>query len=473
MPPTSFIDYETIWRTALGELEVALSKPSFITWFRDTCILAVDEPGITIGVPNSFALEWLSNKYQLQILDVLKRLLPEYTLKEIVFKVAQPSQGLKPIRLAATGTKQRESTDQVQVDQEITILASDQGRGDGVLNPAYLFESFIVGTNSRLAHAASLAVASEPGKRHNPLFIYGGVGLGKTHLVHAIGNDIAARFPKKRILYASCERFANEFIQAIQTKRMEAFKERYRTVDVLLIDDIQFLAGKEGTQEEFFHTFNALHQTSRQIVLTSDRMPQAIPELEDRLSSRFVWGMVTDIKSPDVETRAAILKQKCLDRNMVLPEDVISLLARTFQNNIRELEGGLNQVIAYCELERIEPTLPVIAQLLRNQQPLRRTTLSLEQILGVVGGYYQVDSNDLLGPRRNKEFVHPRQVAMYLLRHELNFSFPKIGRELNKDHTTVMHGVEKLERELPKNSLLQHELTTLKDHLYNPTNLLT
>ena len=464
MDRSTVVNYETIWRTALGELEVALSKPSFITWFRDTCILQIEGPDITVGVPNSFALEWLSNKYRAEILEALKRLLPDHNLKEILFKVAQPSQALKQVRLEPIVLAPTEAAGGRIESIEST---SERLKEEAALNANYLFESFIVGTNNRLAHAASLAVASEPGKRHNPLFIYGGVGLGKTHLVHAIGNDIRARFPKKRILYASCERFANEFIRAIQTKRMEAFKEYYRNVDVLLIDDIQFLSGKEGTQEEFFHTFNALHQTNRQIVLTSDRMPQAIPELEDRLSSRFVWGMVTDIKSPDVETRAAILQQKCLDRNQALPEEVITLLAKTFQNNIRELEGGLNQVLAYCELEKVEPTLAVIERLLQEQRPARRTILSLDQVLRTIGSYYQIEEADLLGPRRNKEFVHPRQVMMYLLRHELSFSFPKIGRELSKDHTTIMHGVEKVERELPKNSLLQHEITALKDQLYN------
>lgn len=464
MNATVTIDYQTIWQTALGELEVAISKPSFITWFRDTCILDIQGTIITIGVPSNFALEWLANKYHFKILEVLKRLLPDHNLKELQFKIAQPSQAFKPARTETVTPKVTHSNG-VRLEE---LPAPPTREEDGHLNPTYLFESFIVGTNSRLAHAASLAVASEPGKRHNPLFIYGGVGLGKTHLVHAIGNEIRARFPKKRILYASCERFANEFIAAIQTKRMEAFKDHYRTVDVLLIDDIQFLSGKEGTQEEFFHTFNALHQTNRQIVLTSDRMPQAIPELEDRLSSRFVWGMVADIKSPDLETRAAILKQKCLDRQQTIPEEVINLLAKTFQNNIRELEGGLNQVLAYCELEKVEPTRQVIERLIQDQRPLRRTALSLVQVIKTIGAYYQVDEADLLGPRRNKEFVHPRQVMMYLLRHELSFSFPKIGRELAKDHTTIMHGVEKVERELPKNSLLQHELTALKDQLYNP-----
>lgn len=458
METLEIVDYETTWRTALGELEVALSRPNFITWFRDTHILTVDDHAITIGVPNSFALEWLTNKYRTHILEVLRKLLPEANLREVGFKIASPHQ--QPIL--------------VRADADIAFIkpapaaavSTATPSSEGALQPSYLFESFIVGTHNRLAHAAGLAVASDPGKRHNPLFIYGGVGLGKTHLVHAIGNAIHARYPKKRVLYASCERFANEFISAIQTKKMEVFKERYRSVDVLLIDDIQFLSGKEGTQEEFFHTFNALHQTGRQIVLTSDRMPQAIPELEDRLSSRFVWGMVTDIKSPDVETRAAILKQKCLDRGTPLTGEVIDLLARTFQRNIRELEGGLNQVLAYAELEQAAPTIAVVAQLLKNQPTRERLSLSFEQITAIVSAYYHVDQTDLFGPRRHKEFVRPRQVMMYLLRHEANFSYPKIGRELGKDHTTVMHGVEKIEHELPKNGLLQQEITSLKDRLY-------
>ncbi len=457
------IEYEKVWHTALGELEVMLSKPNFITWFRNTFIFSIDADEVVIGVPNSFTLEWLRNKYQIPITEVLRRLLPDRSLKQIQFKIAQPGRTTPTplptpvITIAQTQTKSGALDESLSQSTEPTLP----------FNPNNTFTNFIVGMHNRLAHAASLAVASDPGKRHNPLFIYGGVGLGKTHLIQAIGNEIVHKYPKKRILYSSCERFANEFIHAIQKKKTDDFKEKYRNVDVLLIDDIQFLSGKEGTQEEFFHTFNALHQTNRQIVLTSDRMPQAIPGLEDRLSSRFIWGMVTDIKSPDLETRAAILRQKCHDRNVHLADDVTELLARTYQSNIRELEGALNQILVLTDLEQVEPNLEIVKQLIHNQQPMRSSTLSVNQIVQVIAQHYQVLASDLLGPRRHKEFVHPRQVMMYLLRHELNYSFPKIGRELGKDHTTIMHGVEKIERELPKNLQLQQQVTTLKDQLYH------
>lgn len=458
------LSYETAWQTALGELEVSVSKPTFETWFRHTFIFSIDGATATIGVPNNFVLDWLAKKHRGQILDVLRKLLPDHQIKEVAFKVAVPKQAPQQAI-----TLQPLATTPATADAAPAATVPERPRDSSVweLNPHYTFENFIVGTHNRLAHAAALAIASEPGRRHNPFFIYGGVGLGKTHLIQAIGNEIKRADPKKRILYSSCEKFGNEFIAAIQTRRMEAFKEKYRNVDVLLIDDIQFLAGKEGTQEEFFHTFNALHQTNRQIILTSDRMPQAIPELEDRLSSRFVWGMVTDIKTPDVETRAAILRQKCLDRKKPLDNETVELIARTHQSNIRELEGALNQILAYCELEKVEPTFAVVEQMLKDRQPSRRTGLSAEQIYDIVSKHYHTPIQDLFGTRRHKELVHPRQIIMYLLRHELNFSFPKIGRELGKDHTTIMHGVEKIEYELPKNPILQQEISLLKDQLYS------
>lgn len=455
------VNLDRIWQTALGELEVVLSRPNFITWFKHTFIVGIDKDTVTIGVPNSWAGEWLTNKFQPDILQVLRKLLPDTPVKRIVCKIAQqgktthPKPNIEPVRERADGP----AAAQGNIIREAATFAPN-------LHATNTFDSFIVGTHNRLAHAASLAVSSEPGKRHNPLFIYGGVGLGKTHLMQAIGHEIMKQDPKIRVLYAPCERFANEFIGAIQNKKTDEFKQKYRNVDVLLIDDIQFLAGKEGTQEEFFHTFNSLHQTNRQIVMTSDRVPQAIPELEARLSSRFVWGMVTDIKNPDLETRTAILKQKCADRRTELTDDVLELIARTFQSNIRELEGGLNQILAYCELEKVQPTVAIIENFLTNHRPERRVQLSPVQVFSVVSGYYKIPTEDLLGPRRHKEFVHPRQVMMYLLRYELNFSFPKIGRELGKDHTTVMHGVGKVERELGQNATLQQEVSLLKEQLY-------
>ena len=460
--PDQLVSYDQLWQTTLGELEVVLSKPSFITWFKHTFIIDVTQGIATIGVPTSFALEWLSSKYQTHILDVLRKLLPEQQLRGITFRIAQQSSYQPPIEQELIPSTPAKAEIRESASTSIGVPVYETF----AIPPGYTFENFIVGTHNRLAHAASLAVASEPGTRHNPLFIYGGVGLGKTHLIYAIGNEIARRFPKKRILYAPCERFANEFIQAIQNKKTEEFKQRYRNVDVLLIDDIQFLSNKAGTQEEFFHTFNALHQTNRQIILTSDRQPQAISELEDRLSSRFVWGMVTDIKSPDLETRTAIVGQKCVDRKANLPSEVIELLAQTYHQNIRELEGGLNQLLAYAELEGIQLTRAIVEGFLAERQPHHKSTLSVERILTIISQHYQITTTELLGPRRHKELVHPRQITMYLLRSELEFSFPKIGRELNKDHTTIMHGVEKIEKAVNQNPHLQEEINLLKTYLY-------
>lgn len=448
---------DRIWQTALGELEVVLSRPTFITWFKNTFIVALERETVIIGVPNSWAGEWLTNKFQPDILQVLQKLLPTDQIKKISCKISQ-----KSAQPAASKSIVIDDAPHTSITPAIPEPVVEQS-----LNPGYVFDTFIVGTHNRLAHAASLAVSSEPGKRHNPLFIYGASGLGKTHLMQAIGHEIVKNNPKIRVLYAPCERFANEFIGGIQNKKTDEFKQKYRNVDVLLIDDIQFLSGKEGTQEEFFHTFNSLHQTNRQIILTSDRVPQAIPELEARLSSRFVWGMVTDIKNPDLETRSAILKQKCAVRGVDLSNEVIEYIARTFQSNIRELEGGLNQILAYCELEKIEPTVPIIEKFLSHHRPERRMNLSPGQVFTIVSNYYQIPTEDLLGPRRHKEFVHPRQVMMYLLRNELEYSFPKIGRELGKDHTTVMHGVSKIEREIPSNATLQQEISLLKEQLSN------
>lgn len=460
------IDLKTVWQTALGDLEVAISKPNFVTWFKGTTILGIEKEVVMIGVPNSFVLTWLSEKFHKEILTALQKILRDLPVRTLQFEIIKTDARNAPrekLRLAPI-----DLTKQSTLPPAVAQTHSNQPLPTTSLNPHYIFDNFIVGTHNRLAYAASRAVAAGPvDTRHNPLFIYGGVGLGKTHLMHAVGNQILADTPKKRILYASCEQFANEYVHAIQTRSMDRFKERYRNADVLLIDDIQFLSGKEGTQEEFFHTFNNLHQNSRQIVLTSDRTPQAIPELEARLSSRFIWGMVTDIKSPDVETRAAILTQKCRDRGQTLDPEVIHLLAKTFQSNIRELEGALNQVLAFCELEQSEPTFSVVEELLKNQYADTRLSVTSDQIIHLIGGYYQVTHQDLLGKRRNKEFVYPRQIAMYLLRYELNFSFPQIGREFQKDHTTVMHGVSKIEKELRKNSRLQQDISHLKDRLYH------
>jgi len=449
------MDRDTLWQAALGELEVSLSKANFTTWFRDTFILDTNDTKVVVGVPHTFAQEWLRKNYHKQLIEALRKLIP--TLVQLDYVVSQP--GAKLARPANTST---ETPSEPRYQQPETEQAT------GAIQPRHTFDSFIVGPANRLAHAAARAVALEPGEpRYNPLFIYGGVGLGKTHLMQAIGNEILAKKPRANIVYAPCERFASEFIAALQKKQLEAFKKRYRSADVLLIDDIQFLSGKDGMQEEFFHTFNALHQERRAIVVTSDRKPQDIPSLADRLSSRFAWGMVADMQLPDYETRMAILQTKCEEKQFQLDTESLNYLARTIQSNIRELEGILNQLITHCELYQVTPNLDVITRLIQDRSPDLRRNLDPDRVVKTVANFFSLALEDLLGHRRNKELVYPRQIVMYLLRHELNYSFPRIGKELGgKDHTTIIHGCDKIQRELGQNDTLQKELTLIKEQLY-------
>jgi chromosomal replication initiator protein len=335
------------------------------------------------------------------------------------------------------------------------------------LNPKYTFDTFIVGGSNRLAAATAQAVAAKPGVAYNPLFLYGGVGLGKTHLAQAIGHAILEKSPKKKIIYVSCENFTNEFIQSISAGKVNDFKNKYREADVLLVDDIQFLSGKDGTQEEFFHTFNALHQSNRQIVITSDRVPKAIPQLEARLSSRFGCGMVADIQPPNVEMRIAILQAKCEEKNYVIASEVINFIAENIESNIRELEGAVIRIISYCELNKVEPTIEITTKVLEDMISVKSKNITIEKIIKIVCDYFNLMPEHLLGQKRSKELVGPRQITMYLLRHELNMSFPKIGKELNKkDHTTIMYGVEKIEKEITKNIDLQKDIAAIKEKLY-------
>lgn len=446
------MDNKKIWKAVLGELEVALSKAHFTTWFKNSFILSNENGIIIIGVPNFFTQEWLKNKYHGQITTSLKKFIPE--LKNIEYKVST----------------QTEPT--IKVLDKNTVVVEEQNEqssqnSSSEFNLNYTFSKYVVGSSNRLAYATSLAVGDKPGKKYNPLFIYGGVGLGKTHLIQAIGNEIKKKYPKKRIVYAPCEHFATEYINAIQNKTIEAFKKKYRKADLLLIDDIQFLSGKEGTQEEFFHTFNALYQTNKQIVLTSDRVPHAIPELADRLSSRFAGGMVTDIKPPDLETREAILKTKCEEKGYILDKEIIAFIAQKICSNIRELEGALNKIFTNIELYNIKPTQEMVARLLEDMITDTKRNLNPSKIFKIVASFFDIKIDDLLGPRRNKELVYPRQLTMYLLRHEVNYSFPRIGKELGgKDHTTIMHGVSKIEKEISKNEQIQRELSLIKEKLY-------
>src|SRR3989338_6112967 len=340
--------------------------------------------------------------------------------------------------------------------------------GDIGLNPRYKFENFIVGKGNELAHAAAMAAAANPGESYNPLFIYGGVGLGKTHLLQAIGHHVLTTRPNATVRYLTCERFTNEYIQSVRGGRGKEFKEAYRTVDVLLVDDVQFISGKQGTQEEFFHTFNALHQLNKQIVLSADRSPKDILSLESRLLSRFEWGMTTDISQPDFETRVAILEAKCQGKNYPLTADVLRAIAGTVQSNVRELEGALNKIIAYHQFKNMQPTMETVKPILASFQPAStRKSITPKQLLQIVAAYFDLPIVDLIGQSREKRLAFPRQIVMYLMREEMKASFPSIGTEIGgRDHTTAMHAYEKITGCLQEDETLQHDLELIRQRLY-------
>ncbi|MBI4426109.1 MAG: chromosomal replication initiator protein DnaA [Candidatus Kerfeldbacteria bacterium] len=449
---------EQLWQVVLGELELLISKANFTTWFKNTFVLSADQGTVLIGVPNAFTQSWLQNKYHDQIIKALEHALDQKPVK-VEYQVSTPKR-----HAASPG-----STPTVD-----TVAPKPTANGNGRiedfnLNPRYQFVGFVVGKGNALAHAAAMAVSEKPGETYNPLFIYGGAGLGKTHLMQAIGHEVLRRFPDKRVLYVSCERFTNDFIQAVSRGQAESFKKRYRTVDVLLIDDIQFLAGKEGTQEEFFHTFNALHQVNRQIVVTSDRPPKSIPALEARITSRFEWGMIADIAQPDYETRTAILESKCKDKRYRLSAEILHFLATTIQSNVRELEGALNRIIVYQQLNNAAPTLDGVKQLLASvTSRAPRGGLTAKQLLNTVASFYDVSLDDMVGNSRKKELVLPRQIAMFLMREELKSSFPNIGHELGgRDHTTAMHAVMKIGTIVGNDDKLRQDINLIRQRLYN------
>lgn len=441
------MDLESLWQAALGELEVVLSRTNFSTWFKNTFIHSFENGEVTLGVPNSFHKEWLENKFHSQILKTLSRLNPQ--IKKIKYKVISKTPPLPPKRSTI----------------EVGVL---ENKHQTNLNPYYTFETFVVGPSNRLAHAAAKAVVDSPGQVYNPLFIYGGVGLGKTHLMQAIGNEVIQKSKNKKVVYTTCEKFTNDFIKSIQSGRVAGFKEKYRNTDILLIDDIHFLVGKETTQEEFFHTFNTLYQNNKQIVITSDRPPKALSALEDRLISRFAGGMVADISPPDLETRIAILKQKRKEKNYNIGDDVLEFIAKKIEQNIRELEGALTRLMATCQLQGQPPSLELASQILGFLWTKTKGIVNAKKILEVCADFYGIRPEDFVDKKRDKEFTHPRQVVMYLLRHELNYSFPKIGKELKRDHTTIMYGCEKIEKEMVHSDGLKQEISLIKTRLYEP-----
>jgi chromosomal replication initiator protein len=453
------MDKEQLWQAALGELELSLSKANFTTWFKNTFISSYEGKSVTIGVPNAFTKTWLENKYYKEIVKALQNATNNQT-QDIHFRV----ESMKKATNQKIIKEKRDSSLVVA-----SAAPSEEKNGFG-LNARYTFEKFIVGKGNELAHAACLAVVEKPGEVYNPLFIYGGVGLGKTHLLQGIAHAALKKSPREKIIYVTCEKFTNEFIKSISQGETEKFKGAYRSADFLLIDDIQFLAGKEGTQEEFFHTFNALHQQNKQIVISSDRPPKAIPALENRLISRFEWGMIADIAQPNFETRIAILNAKCEEKNYPLSPEIITIIANNIQNNIRELEGALNRIIAFHQLNNTSPSVESVKTIISSASSYQKrdSALTVKQIISTVIKFFDIEINDLLGSSRKKELVVPRQITMFLLREEVKCSYPTIGQEIGgRDHTTAMHACEKIRASLDKDEKINQDINLIRQRLYN------
>ncbi len=452
------MENSTIWQAVLGELEMSISKANFETWLRNTKLHSVNDTVATISVPNIFYRARLEAHYKKELLDSFKKYLG--TIEEIQFTIEGGKSDNKeePAREGVKSTPATPSRSMADAPDIPSTIPNNQ-----------TFDTYVEGNNNRLGYAVSRAVSKSPGTLYNPLFIYGGVGLGKTHLMHAIANEVLKNDSKKRVLYVSCEKFTNDYITSISSRKTDKFKQTYRTLDVLLVDDIQFLANKEGSQEEFFNTFNTLHQSNRQIVIAADRIPKAIPGLEERLSSRFGWGMIVDIQPPNLETRMAILKSKCQEKGVTCPEEAIEYIASQIQSNIRDLEGALNRVIIFCQMSHIPFSLEATRSALSGLiVPAHRKTYSVDTLLSLVAQHFGLGVADLIGKKRNKELVYPRHITMYILREELNMSFPEIGREMGgKDHSTVMHGYNKIIREMDTLPKIPSDIARIKQQLVN------
>lgn len=445
-----------LWQAVLGEIEITVSHANFITWFKHAKLLEVNPPVAVIGVTGVFAKRQMEAKYKDLILSTLKKNGAE--IDKVDFRVIESSK--RQAQTGRSGGAKASATQRTQNNTSTSLLSPPSS-----LNAKYTFDTFIVGANNELAYAAAQAIARSPGTKYNPFLVYGGVGLGKTHLIQAVGNAITKQNNEAHVEYISSETFVNEFIGSILSKKK--LSNKYRGADVLIIDDIQFIAGKERTQEEFFHIFNALHQANKQIIMSSDRPPRDIPTLEERLRSRFEWGMTADISSPDYETRAAILQSKASDHNIRLDDEVVEYLANNVQSNIRELEGALTKLLAQCEVRNVRPSLEIAKQVVSGNGRRQTQRLTPRSIVDKTARYFNISLDEITGPKRDKEIVEPRQIAMYLLRSELKLSFPQIARCVGrKDHTTAIHSVDKIQSAIDENDEMRGTIRELKERLY-------
>ncbi len=450
------MELNQLWQSALAELEIQISRPNFLTWLKNSQLIKKDEDGrAVIGLANSFAKEWVENKYHKIVFEVLRSL--DETIKKIEYTVlVEQKEAFKESLNKKAESFRQSSLPELKIDPE------------SGLHPKHSLDSFVVGSSNELAYAAALAVVKNVGKKYNPLFVYGGTGLGKTHLIQAAGNEIKNRYKNKiKVKYVPSEKFVNDVVWAIRNKRMEDIKNKYRNIDVLIIDDIQFIGGKERSEEEFFHTFNVLHENNKQIIISSDRPPAAIPTLEERLRSRFEGGMIADITYPDYEMRFAIIKTKLQEKNVALSDEICELIANKVQRNIRELEGILNKIIFYQEVKNIEPTLKVIEEIINNIVQQSSKNITSNQIVKAVADFYEITVNDLIDRSRKKGVVEPRQITAFLLRDLINMSYPDIGEKIGKrDHTTAIYAYEKISQEINKNQKLNQKIILIKESIY-------
>jgi len=447
------MDNKELWDSALAEIETSVSKANFGTWFRNTSILKQEGGTVYLGVPNAFVKDWLYDKYHLSVLKALRNN-AEY-IKQIEYiitkgdRVKFEEQLSKPI-----------FRDQL----ELTELYVNK---DDNLNPKYIFDNFIVGPFNEMAYAAGQAIIKSPGVVYNPLYIYGGTGLGKTHITQAIGNSIKRLHPNKKVYYITSEKFVIEVVSAIQNNKANIFKEKYRKYDVFIMDDIQFIANKDKSQEELFHLFNSLYDQNKQIIFSSDKIPKYIPNLEERLRSRFEGGMMVDIAPPDYESRLAVLKSKIKNSDFTPSDEVIEYVASVIKGNIRELEGALNSIVCQCQLKNRNLNLIEVKNLIKNTIKPQKT-ISIKDVLKIIAGFYNIEERVLCEKTRRKEVVKPRQIIMYILREDFNISYPYIGQKLGgRDHTTVMHAYEKIKREIKQNNLVTQEIEQIRLLLYN------
>ena len=441
-----------IWEAALGEIEIQVSRPNFVTWFKNSQLLAKKGNGACVGLPNNFAKEWIENKYAKVVLGALRSL--EGSIMKVDFVVAGSKNApVRPAKQTTLPETQQQSFPEFKIDSETG------------LNPRYSLSSFVVGKSNELAYAAATAIIEDVGRKYNPLFLYGGVGLGKTHLVQAVGNEITKKYQGKiRVKYAPAEKFTNDVIWAFKNKRLETVKEKYHSVDVLILDDIQFIAGKQATEEEFFHAFNALHQQNKQIIISSDKPPKFMPELAERLRSRFEGGIIVDISYPDYELRYAVLKTKAQERGLMLSEPVFDLLANKIQRTLREMEGILNKLHFHQRTKQVEITPKMAEEILCEllQEPNR--SISPAAVIKAVADVYEISMAEITGASRRRELVGPRQIAMFLLRDMLDLSYPNIGDKMGKrDHTTALYAFEKISAEINKNQTLNQKILSIKE----------